>query len=268
MARRRLDIEMVRRGLVSNRTRAKELIDAGGVLVKGALSHKPASLVTNGDPIVLVGSKPRFVSRGGDKLDAAFTEFRINPEGKRVIDVGASTGGFTDCALQWGAAEVVSIDVGYGQLDHGLRENSKVKVFERTNVRHIEVSQIGGSAPLVVADLSFISLKVVLPRLATLCEPDGDLLMLVKPQFEAGRVEAARGQGVIKDPEIWQRVLKEVSECISKAKFGVIRVMVSPLRGASGNTEFLVHALNGSDLSLSDASIEQVVEEARAAGSL
>jgi len=268
MTRRRLDIEMVRRGLAPNRTKAKELIEADGVLVKGALARKPASLVANGDPIVLVGSKPRFVSRGGDKLDAALTEFRIDPAGKRVIDVGASTGGFTDCVLQRGAIEVVSIDVGYGQLDHGLRENERVKVLERTNVRHIDVSQIGGPAPLVVADLSFISLKVVLPRLTSLCEPDGDLLMLVKPQFEAGRVEATRGQGVIKNPEIWHRVLKEVSACVSEAKFGVISVMVSPLRGASGNTEFLVHCQNGSQVSLEVASIEQVVEEARVVGSL
>tara|TARA_B100000902_G_scaffold389829_1_gene437661 strand:- start:248 stop:1054 length:807 start_codon:yes stop_codon:yes gene_type:complete len=268
MARRRLDIEMVRRGLTPNRTKAKELIDGGGVLVKGAVAHKAAYLVTSGDPVVLVGNKPRFVSRGGEKLDAALTTFRIDPAGKRVIDVGASTGGFTDCVLQWGATEVVSVDVGYGQLDQGLRENQRVRVFERTNVRHLDVSEIGGPAPLVVTDLSFISLKVVLPRLASLCEPDGDLLMLVKPQFEAGRVEAARGQGVIKNPDIWHRVLKEVSACVSEAKFGVISVMVSPLRGASGNTEFLVHCQNGSELSLQAASIEQVVEEARAAGSL
>ena len=266
MPRRRLDIEMVRRGLTSTASMANELIDAGGVLVKGAVARKSAYLVTNGDPIVLVESKPRFVSRGGDKLDAALTEFRIDPAGKRVIDVGASTGGFTDCVLQRGATEVVSIDVGYGQLDHGLRENQKIKVFERTNVRHVDVSQIGGPAPLVVVDLSFISLKVVFSRLATLCEPDGDILMLVKPQFEADRVEAARGQGVIRSPEIWHRVLEEVSTCVSEAKFGVINVMVSPLRGASGNAEFLVHCRDRPDPSVPSTSIEQAVEVARSVG--
>ena len=156
MTRRRLDLEMVRRELTPTRSRAKELIDAGEVLVRGAVANKPAHLVAAGDPISLVATKPRFVSRGGDKLDAALTQFKVDANGKRVIDVGASTGGFTDCVIQRGATQVVAIDVGYGQLDHGLREDIRVKVFERTNVRHLDISQIGGPAPLVVADLSLI----------------------------------------------------------------------------------------------------------------
>ena len=143
MTRRRLDLEMVRRDLTPTRSRAKELIDAGEVLVRGAVANKPAHLVAAGDPIALVRAKPRFVSRGGDKLDAALTQFKVDTDGKRVIDVGSSTGGFTDCVIQRGAAQVVAIDVGYGQLDHGLREDIRVKVFERTNVRHIDISQIG-----------------------------------------------------------------------------------------------------------------------------
>tara|TARA_Y100000590_G_scaffold88766_1_gene99796 strand:- start:8476 stop:9282 length:807 start_codon:yes stop_codon:yes gene_type:complete len=267
MTRRRLDLEMVRRDLTPTRSRAKELIDAGEVLVRGAVANKPAHLVAAGDSIALVGAKPRFVSRGGDKLDAALTQFKVDVNGKRVIDVGSSTGGFTDCVIQRGAAQVVAIDVGYGQLDHGLREDIRVKVFERTNVRHLDISQIGGPAPLVVADLSFISLKVVCPRLTSLCEPEGDLLMLVKPQFEAGRVEAARGQGIIRNPKVWRRVIEEVSECFSEAKFGVMGVMVSPLRGASGNTEFFLHCRRGIELSTQFESIDQVVEEAEQVGS-
>ncbi len=266
MTRRRLDREMVRRDLTPTTTRAKELIDAGEVLVRGAVANKPAHLVAAGDAIVLVGTKPRFVSRGGDKLDAALARFKVDANEKRVIDVGASTGGFTDCVIQRGASQVVAIDVGYGLLDHGLREDARVKVFERSNVRHLDVSQIGGPAPLVVADLSFISLKVVCTRLTSLCEPDGDLLMLVKPQFEAGRVEAARGQGIIRNPKIWHRVLKEVSECFSEAKFGVMGMMVSPLLGASGNTEFFVHCRRGIDLSTQFVSLDQVVQEAEQVG--
>ena len=266
MTRRRLDIEMVRRDLAPTASSAKELIDAGEVLVRGAVANKAAHLVAAGDSIALTGTRPRFVSRGGDKLDAALIQFGVDVNEKRVIDVGASTGGFTDCVIQRGAAEVVAIDVGYGQLDHGLREDPRVKVVERTNVRHLDISQIGGPAALVVVDLSFISLKVVFPRLATLCEPDGDLLMLVKPQFEAERVEATRGQGVIRNPKIWQRVLKEVSACFSEAKFGVRGVMVSPLRGASGNTEFFAHCRRGIDISAPVAAIEQVVEEAQEVG--
>ena len=267
MSRRRLDRELIRRELVSTRNQAQELIESGQVLVDGAAATKAARLVAPSEAIVLTGPGPRFVSRGGDKLDAALTRFGIEARGKRVADVGASTGGFSDCLIQRGATQVLAIDVGHGQLDHGLRNDSRVQVFERTNIRHLDIDEIGGPVNLVVVDLSFISLKVVFERLVALCEPQGDLLMLVKPQFEAGRVEATRGQGIIRNPKVWHRVIKEVSECFSEAKFGVMGVMVSPLRGASGNTEFFLHCRRGIDLSTQFESIDQVVREAEQVGS-
>ena len=263
MSRRRLDRDMLRRELAPTRSQAQELSDLGQVLVGGAVATKAARLVNPGDPIVLTGAGPRFVSRGGEKLDAALTRFGIEPQGKRVADVGASTGGFSDCVIQRGAAHVVAIDVGHGQLDHTLRTDPRVQVFERTNVRFLEADEVGGPANLVVADLSFISLKVVFNRLAALCEPHGDLLILVKPQFEAGRAEATRGQGIIRSPEVWQRVLEEIRECVVKAKFGVMGLMVSPLRGANGNVEFFLHCRSGVDSLLHNTAIEDVVNEAR-----
>ena len=254
---------MIRRELAPTRSQAQELIDLGQVLVGGAVATKAARLVNPGDPIVLTGAGPRFVSRGGDKLDAALTQFGIEPQGKRVVDVGASTGGFSDCVIQRGAAHVVAIDVGHGQLDHTLRTDHRVQVFERTNVRFLEADEVGGPANLVLADLSFISLKVVFNRLAALCEPHGDLLILVKPHFEAGRAEATRGQGIIRSPEVWQRVLEEIRECVVKAKFGVMGLMVSPLRGANGNVEFFLHCRPGVQSLLHNTAIEDVVNEAR-----
>ena len=254
---------MIRRELAPTRSQAQELIDLGQVLVGGAVATKAARLVTPGEPIVVTGSGPRFVSRGGEKLDAALMRFGIEVEGKRVVDVGASTGGFSDCVIQRGAREVVAIDVGHGQLDHTLRTDSRMHVFERTNVRFLEVDDVGGPASLVVADLSFISVQIVFGRLAALCEPNGDLLILVKPQFEAGRAEASRGQGIIRSPEVWRRVLEEVTECILKAKFGIMGVMVSPLRGANGNVEFFVHCRPDVESLVSTKAIHEVVAEAR-----
>ncbi|MBM37088.1 MAG: TlyA family RNA methyltransferase [Actinomycetota bacterium] len=263
MSRRRLDRELIRRELVSTRNQAQELIESGQVLVDGAAATKAARLVAPSEAIVLTGPGPRFVSRGGDKLDAALTRFGIEARGKRVADVGASTGGFSDCLIQRGARQVLAIDVGHGQLDHGLRNDSRVQVFERTNIRHLDIDEIGGPVDLVVVDLSFISLKVVFERLVALCEPQGDLLMLVKPQFEAGRVEATKGQGVIRNPAVWQRVLEEIRECVLKAKFGIMGVMVSPLRGANGNIEFFVHCRPGVDSLINGESIDNAIDEAQ-----
>ncbi|HJM21668.1 MAG TPA: TlyA family RNA methyltransferase [Acidimicrobiales bacterium] len=245
MTRRRLDTELMRRDLVSTRSRARELIRAGQVLVGGAIAVKPTRMVAPGDPVVVSRSRRKFVSRGGEKLDAALNSFQIEITGKRVVDVGASTGGFSDCVLQRGAREVVAIDVGYGQLDQGIRTHPRVQVFERTNVRYIEAADVGGSGDLVVADLSFISLRTVLPSLVDLCGNGGDLLMLVKPQFEAVRAETSRGQGIIRSPDVWLQVLEKVSGCVSDSGFGIMGVMPSPLRGAGGNTEFFMYSRAG-----------------------
>jgi 23S rRNA (cytidine1920-2'-O)/16S rRNA (cytidine1409-2'-O)-methyltransferase len=189
----------------------------------------------------VVGPGPRFVGRGGEKLDAALERFAVPVAGRRALDAGASTGGFTDCLLQRGADEVVAVDVGYGQLHERLRADPRVDVRERTNVRSLDREALGGPVDLVVADLSFISLRTVLPVLVPLVEPGGDLVVLVKPQFEAGRPEAARGSGVIREPEVWRRVLEEVATAAAESGADRMDEMESPLTGADGNVEFLLH---------------------------
>jgi 23S rRNA (cytidine1920-2'-O)/16S rRNA (cytidine1409-2'-O)-methyltransferase len=180
------------------------------------------------------------VSRGGEKLDAALERFDVDVAGRRCLDAGASTGGFTDCLLQRGAAEVVAVDVGYGQLHERLRSDERVRNLERTNVRAIEPATIGGPVAVTVADLSFISLRTVLPALLAATEPEGDLVLLVKPQFEAGRQEASRGKGVIRDPAVWRRVLEDVRSAAVSQGATMMEAMASPLQGADGNVEFLV----------------------------
>lgn len=190
----------------------------------------------------IAGEGPRFVSRGGEKLDAALDGFAIDVTGRPALDVGASTGGFTDCLLQRGASRVVAVDVGRGQLHQRLREDPRVTVLERTNVRHLGPGQFSGERfPVVTADLSFISLRTVAPNLAALAAPSADLVVLVKPQFEAGRAEASRGRGVIRDPEVWERVVADVAAAFADEGSDMIGTMRSPLTGADGNVEFLMH---------------------------
>lgn len=231
---------MVRRGLAPSRAAAQSLITEGRVRVGGAAAAKPARLVDPGEAVVVTADGPRYVSRGGLKLEAALAGFGIDPAGRRVIDAGASTGGFTDCLLQHGAAEVVSIDVGRNQLHERLRADARVVSRERTDVRAVDVAAVGGPADLVVADLSFISLRTVAAALRGLAS--GDLVALVKPQFEAGRVEADRGRGVIKDPAVRRRAVLGACDALEAAGAAIMGVMASPLTGADGNAEFLVHA--------------------------
>ena len=253
--RRRLDTELVRRGLVSSRDRAQAEITAGRVMVRGVPATKAARMVDADDPVALRGPGPRFVSRGGDKLDAALEAFGIDVAGRIALDAGASTGGFTDCLLQRGAAHVVAVDVGRGQLDLGLRNDERVTVRERTNVRHLTPADAGAPFDLIVADLAFISLRTVAPALLGLAAAGADLVLLVKPQFEAGRVEASRERGVIRDPEVWHRALQGVVAAYAEGGAGpsgplsggaaIMGLMVSPLIGAEGNVEFLAHLVAG-----------------------
>ena len=221
------------------------MIEAGRVLVGGSVAGKAARMVDAGEAITISGEGPRFVSRGGEKLDGALERFGLDVAGRRVLDAGASTGGFTDCVLQRGAASVVAVDVGHGQLHESLRAHPLVEVHERLNIRHVESGQLGPSAGFVVADLSFISLRTVLPALVGLAAPGADMVVLVKPQFEAGKVEASRARGVIRDPAIWERTLSEVMTAAADLGLGIMGVMVSPIRGADGNVEFLLHARLG-----------------------
>jgi 23S rRNA (cytidine1920-2'-O)/16S rRNA (cytidine1409-2'-O)-methyltransferase len=227
-------------------------IAAGIVLVAGTQADKAARQVAPDEPIVLRGPPQPFVSRGGQKLDAALTRFAVDPEGRHVLDAGASTGGFTDCLLQRGAARVYAVDVGHGQLDQRLRTDPRVSVVERVNVRSLTpealCQRVPGFEPcaLITADLSFISLVTVVPALCgPLGRPDAELVLLVKPQFEAGRAIVARGKGVVRDPEVWRSALEGVTSALVDAGTGIMGAMVSPLTGPAGNVEFLVHARRG-----------------------
>lgn len=240
--RSRLDVELVRRGLADSRTTAAELIDQRRVLVGGAVAEKAARQVDPGDAVEVIGPPDRFVSRGGDKLEHALQHFGIDVDGARVLDAGASTGGFTDCVLQRGARQVLAVDVGHGQLHPRIRAHQRVQVHEGMNVRHLTADMIGGTVDVVVADLSFISLRSVIPALAAVLRPGGSLVALVKPQFEAGRVEVARAKGVITDPAIHERVCDDIAEALGEAGLAVHGWVTSPITGARGNREFLVHA--------------------------
>jgi 23S rRNA (cytidine1920-2'-O)/16S rRNA (cytidine1409-2'-O)-methyltransferase len=239
--RRRLDAELVRRGLASSRRVAVEAIEAGTVMVAGSPARTPARMVEGSEPIVVTGPPPRFVSRGGEKLSAALEQFSVDVAGRRCLDAGASTGGFTDCLLQRGAAEVVAVDVGRGQLAWSVREDPRVRVLERTNLRHLAPAEIGPPAELATADLSFISLVLVAPALARLTDADAEFVLLVKPQFEAGRARVGRG-GIVRDPAVHRDVLSSVVEGLADSGIETVDVMSSPLRGADGNREFLAHA--------------------------
>ena len=240
--RQRLDAELVRRGLVGSRVDATRMIESQRVLVNGAVADKASRQVHAGDAVVVQGEPPRFVSRGGEKLAAALSTFDIDVTGRRVLDAGASTGGFTDCLLQNGSAHVVALDVGHGQLHPKVRSDPRVTVIERTHIRDATPELIGGVADLVTADLSFISIVRVLDALISLATPGADLVLLVKPQFEAGRAEVSKGRGVITDPEVHERVQIEVHAALESRGCVVRGWTVSPIAGGDGNREFLVHA--------------------------
>ncbi len=199
----------MRRKLVPSRVLGQEAIAKRQVTVNGALANKAHRMVLPGDAIELLGPAARFVGRGGDKLEGALASFGIDPTGWRCVDVGSSTGGFTDCLLQRGAAGIVAIDVGRAQLHETLRRNPRVDVREQTDVRSVDVAELGAPFDLVVIDVSFIGLDRILDVVASLAGDDGQIVALVKPQFEAGKQEASKGKGVIRDPEIWRRVLLE-----------------------------------------------------------
>ena len=238
--RRRLDVELVRRDLVASREEARRLIEERAVTVNGAVAERTARAVLPGDALEVL-RRPRFVSRGGDKLDGALAALAIDVGGRRCIDVGASVGGFTDCLLQRGASSVVAVDVGRAQLHERLRSVPQVRNLEGMNVRHLQPDDAGGAAELVTADLSFIGLSLVMARLAALTAPGGDLLMLVKPQFEAGRRETSAGRGVIRSPEVWRRTLTEVARSAGAEGLLSRAVVLADPPGAEGNAEFFLH---------------------------
>lgn len=252
---------MTRRQLCSSREAAQKLIGDGDVLVNGAIADKASRQVLPGDAIVLVGPPPQFVSRGGLKLKEALDVFSIDPSGNRCLDVGSSTGGFTDCLLQAGAREVVAVDVGRAQLHEKLVADPRVEVHEATDIRAVEPANFGVPADLVVCDVSFISVRKILPNMLALLDPFGAAVILVKPQFEAGKAEADRGRGVITDPEIWRRVLTEVVADVTEAGASAVDGTVSPIKGGSGNVEFLILLQTWEDDALLD--IDHLITQAQ-----
>ncbi|MBI1277056.1 MAG: TlyA family rRNA (cytidine-2'-O)-methyltransferase [Anaerolineaceae bacterium] len=233
--KQRIDILMFERGLAPSREKARAMIMAGEVLVDSQPVSKPGTSVDVNAEII-VKNKPRFVSRGGEKLAWAIETFGINVTEKICADVGASTGGFTDCLLQNGAARVYAIDVGYGQIDYALRQNKRVIVIERTNARYLE--NLAETVNFVTVDASFISLKILLPTIKNWLQPSSDLVLLIKPQFEAGREEVGKG-GVVRDSKIHKRVLIDLLDAFDQMGFCIMGLTTSPIKGPAGNTEFL-----------------------------
>jgi 23S rRNA (cytidine1920-2'-O)/16S rRNA (cytidine1409-2'-O)-methyltransferase len=258
---------MVRRGLVATRSEANVAISARKVTVAGRPASKPGTLVGPDEAVHLSGPVRRFVSRGGEKLDAALDRFGLAVTGRRALDAGASTGGFTDCLLSREAASVVAVDVGYGQLDWRLRQDPRVAVLERTNVRTLTRESLPYRPDLVVADLSFISLDRALPALLGVSTGDAEFILLVKPQFEAGIGAVSRG-GVVRDPQVWRSVLLGIAGLCGELGLEVGGVMASPLKGPAGNVEFLLYARHGPALesgsSAPEAQVEAAIHEAMA----
>jgi 23S rRNA (cytidine1920-2'-O)/16S rRNA (cytidine1409-2'-O)-methyltransferase len=249
--RTRLDRELVRRGLLPSREQALAAIVAGRVTVSGQQAIKPARGVAANEPIELIGDDPGYASRGAYKLAGALEMFSaavppLQVAGRRCLDAGASTGGFTDVLLREGVRSVVAVDVGYGQLIWRLQNDDRVQVVDRTNVRHLTPDLIGGQVELVVADLSFISLRIVLPALTSCVVPDGDLVVLVKPQFEVGREQVGSG-GVVREPESRARAIRGVATVAEGLGFGVRGLVQSSLPGPAGNVEYVLWLARGAD---------------------
>jgi 23S rRNA (cytidine1920-2'-O)/16S rRNA (cytidine1409-2'-O)-methyltransferase len=238
----RADQLLVVRGLAPTRARAQALILAGKVYVGEARVEKAGALLAEDAALSLRGDDHPYVSRGGVKLAGALAAFGVDPRDKSCVDLGASTGGFTDCLLQRGAARVAAVDVGYGQLAHSLRVDPRVLVLERTNAKTLEPETIGGLADLVVVDASFIGLAQLLAAIVRVLAPGGDLVALVKPQFEAGREAASKGKGVIRDPEVRASAIARVTADVARAGLDVHGVADSVLAGPKGNVEAFIHA--------------------------
>jgi 23S rRNA (cytidine1920-2'-O)/16S rRNA (cytidine1409-2'-O)-methyltransferase len=246
VTRRRLDAELVRRGLARSREQAAGLVTAQRVLVAGQTAAKPATQVSAGDPITVTEvTGPEYASRGGWKLAGALAAFPgLRVAGRRCLDAGASTGGFTDVLLRAGAAHVTAVDVGYGQLAWALRSDERVTVLDRVNVRQLRPEQVAPAPELVTADLSFISLGLVLPALIRCAAPDADFVLLVKPQFEVGKDRVGAG-GVVRDPGLRREAVAAVAAAAAALGLGVAGLVASPLPGPAGNVEYFLWLRRG-----------------------
>lgn len=258
--RKRLDVLLVEKGFYATRSAARAAVMAGLVTVDGIKAAKPGMMVAE-QVGVAVAEPPRYVSRGGYKLEKALRVFGVDPAGKTVIDVGASTGGFTDCLLQAGAARVYSVDVGFGQLDWKLRQDSRVVVMERTNFRHLKPEQVPEPLHLAVVDVSFISLALIFPVLSALDVPEA--VVLVKPQFEAGKGKVGK-KGVVRDPDLHVEVLEKVVNDAGEHGYRAVGLTFSPLKGPEGNIEYLLHLKKKAEPAVSRSDMEETVSEAHA----
>ncbi|MBM3215453.1 TlyA family RNA methyltransferase [Candidatus Poribacteria bacterium] len=268
MKRQRLDQVLTDRGWVASRTDAQRRILAGDVRVDGQQVRKASQSISADANVELSGAAPKYVSRGGFKLEKALSEFCIDVSGKTFLDAGASTGGFTDCLLQHGAAMVYALDVGYGQLAWKLREDPRVRVMERTNIRHANLSMFDPPVDAATADLAFIGLTKVLPVLANLLPVGSELVALIKPHFEAGPKLVEKG-GVVRRPEVHVDVLQAVYDCAAQSSLAPVGIAYSPVRGRGGNIEYLGYFRRGSEGEpLPPEAFERVVFEAHAAPEL
>ena len=261
MPRRRLDAELVHRGLARSREQARALVEADRVLLAGVVATKPATQV---DPTASIAVRdsaegPDYVSRGAHKLVGALDAFALDVAGRHALDAGASTGGFTDVLRRRGVAAVVAVDVGYGQLAWPIRSDSRVTVLERTNVRDLRVAMLPYRPDLVVGDLSFISLALVLPALAAVATADADLVLMVKPQFEVGKDLVGAG-GVVRDPALRSVAVRRIAGAALELGLGTAGVVASPLPGPSGNVEYFLHLRRGAG-ALDDTDLARAVEE-------
>ncbi|MDI6815597.1 MAG: TlyA family RNA methyltransferase [Actinomycetota bacterium] len=257
MGKKRADKYLVQSGLVESREQAQRLIMARKVFVDAKPIEKPSSLVDEGGHIT-IAQDDSYVSRGGLKLEKALQEFSIDPAGKLAIDIGASTGGFTDCLLRRGLKQVVAIDVGYGQLAWSLRKDPRVIVLERTNIRHVKPDDIPYLADLITIDVSFISLQKILLSVLALLAPGGEIVALVKPQFEAGRERVGK-KGVVKDPTVHRDVLNETWEFFEKNGMRIKGLSFSPIKGPEGNLEFLLYA-TGDGLPVGESERKRIID--------
>ena len=236
----RIDVLLVEQGFFSSRERAKAALMEGVVFVDGERIDKAGTKISEEAEITVKGEECPYVSRGGYKLEKAIKVFDIKLDGKVCVDIGASTGGFTDCMLQNGAAKVYAIDVGYGQLDWKLRTDPRVVNIEKCNVRYLEPEQVPEKAGFISVDVSFISLELIFPVMTRLLDDDGECMCLIKPQFEAGREEASAGKGVIRDPAVHEKVINKVIESAAENGLYINGLSFSPVKGAKGNIEYLI----------------------------
>ena len=259
--KKRADIILYEKGLVDSREKGKRVIMEGSVFVGNVRINKPGEKLDEDAPITIKENPNIYVSRGGLKLERAIDKFNLCLENKIAMDIGASTGGFTDCMLRQGAAKVFAVDVGYGQLDWKLRNDPRVVVMERTNIRNVTKDDIKEDINFVSIDVSFISLRLVLPVAKSLLDENGEIICLIKPQFEAGKDKVGK-KGIVREKEIHFDVIKGIIEFCAEIHLGVMGLTFSPITGATGNIEFLAYLKNGMENKIDDRSIFAVIEEA------